>query len=39
MPTCPDGKVLQRITTIVREEMNRTGALETLLPQLHPSEL
>ena len=32
-------KVLQRITTIVREEMNRAGALETLLPQLHPSEL
>ena len=32
-------KVLQRITTIIREEMNRAGALETLLPQLHPSEL
>ena len=29
-------KVLQRITTIIREEMNRAGALETLLPQLHP---
>ena len=27
-------KVLQRITTIIREEMNRAGALETLLPQL-----
>ena len=32
-------KVLQRITTIIREEMNLAGALETLLPQLHPSEL
>ena len=32
-------KVLQRISTIVREEMDRAGALETLLPQLHPSEL
>ena len=32
-------KVLQRIMSIVREEMNRAGALETLLPQLHPSEL
>ena len=32
-------KVLQRITAIVREEMNRAGALETLLPQLHPAEL
>ena len=32
-------RVLQRISTIVREEMDRSGALETLLPQLHPSEL
>ncbi|MGB1416453.1 MAG: proline--tRNA ligase [Synechococcus sp.] len=32
-------KVLQRISAIVRDEMNRTGALETLLPQLHPAEL
>ena len=32
-------KVLQRITGIVREEMNRAGALESLLPQLHPAEL
>ena len=32
-------KVLQRISTIVRDEMNRAGALETLLPQLQPSEL
>ena len=32
-------RVLQRITAIVREEMNKAGALETLLPQLHPSEL
>ena len=29
-------KVLQRISTIVRDEMNRAGALETLLPQLQP---
>ncbi|WP_413442426.1 proline--tRNA ligase [Synechococcus sp. MIT S1220] len=32
-------KVLRRITTIVRDEMDRSGGLETLLPQLHPSEL
>ena len=32
-------RVLRRITAIVRDEMDRTGALETLLPQLHPSEL
>ena len=32
-------RVLQRITGIVREEMNRAGALESLLPQLHPAEL
>ena len=32
-------RVLRRITSIVREEMDRAGALETLLPQLHPSEL
>tara|TARA_B000000565_G_scaffold662_1_gene577 strand:+ start:88 stop:1869 length:1782 start_codon:yes stop_codon:yes gene_type:complete len=32
-------KVLQKIMAVVREEMNRTGALETLLPQLHPAEL
>ncbi|BEV35843.1 proline--tRNA ligase [Synechococcus sp. M16CYN] len=32
-------KVIQRITAIVREELNATGAQETLLPQLHPAEL
>ena len=32
-------RVLQKITAVVREEMNRAGALETLLPQLHPAEL
>ncbi len=32
-------RVLQKISAIVREELNRTGALETLLPQLQPSEL
>ncbi len=32
-------KVLRRITSIVRDEMDRAGGLETLLPQLHPSEL
>jgi len=32
-------RVLQRITGIVRDEMDRAGALESLLPQLHPAEL
>ena len=32
-------RVLQKISRIVREEMDATGALETLLPQLQPSEL
>jgi len=32
-------RVLQKISTIVREELNATGALETLLPQLQPAEL
>ncbi|MFM7169265.1 MAG: proline--tRNA ligase [Cyanobium sp.] len=32
-------RVLQKISAIVREEMNKTGALETLLPQLQPAEL
>ncbi|MDG2329934.1 MAG: proline--tRNA ligase, partial [Synechococcus sp. cluster2_bin.44] len=32
-------KVIQRITAIVREELNAAGAQETLLPQLHPAEL
>ncbi|WP_298612776.1 proline--tRNA ligase [uncultured Thermosynechococcus sp.] len=32
-------RVLQKVSAIVREEMNRTGALECLLPQLQPAEL
>ncbi len=32
-------RVLQKINSIVREEINATGALETLLPQLQPAEL
>ena len=32
-------RVLQKITAVVREEMNGAGAQETLLPQLHPAEL
>ena len=32
-------KVIQRITAIVRDELNTAGAQETLLPQLHPAEL
>jgi len=32
-------RVLQKIEHIVRDEMNATGALETLLPQLQPAEL
>ena len=32
-------RVLQRITAIVRQEMDQAGAQETLLPQLHPAEL
>ncbi|ROH89547.1 proline--tRNA ligase [Stagnimonas aquatica] len=32
-------KVLQKIEGIVREEMNRAGALETLMPAIHPAEL
>lgn len=32
-------RVLQKVSKIVREEMNATGALECLLPQLQPSEL
>ena len=32
-------RVLQKISLIVRQEMDRTGALETLLPQLQPAEL
>ncbi|WP_115017136.1 proline--tRNA ligase [Synechococcus sp. UW140] len=32
-------RVLRKISAIVQEEMNATGALETLLPQLQPAEL
>jgi prolyl-tRNA synthetase len=32
-------RVLQKISAIVREEMNAVGSLETLLPQLQPAEL
>ncbi|MFM2079967.1 MAG: hypothetical protein RLZZ219_649 [Cyanobacteriota bacterium] len=32
-------RVLQKISAIVREELNANGALETLLPQLQPAEL
>jgi prolyl-tRNA synthetase len=32
-------RVLQKVSQIVREEMNATGAQETLLPQLQPAEL
>jgi len=32
-------KVLLKITNIVREEMNNTGAREILMPVLHPAEI
>ena len=32
-------RILQRIEAIVREEMNRTGALELLMPALQPPEI
>ncbi len=32
-------KVLQNISTIVREEMNRAGCVEVLMPTMQPSEL
>ncbi|MFC7392583.1 proline--tRNA ligase [Scopulibacillus cellulosilyticus] len=32
-------RVLQKIETIVREEMNRTGAQELLMPAIQPAEL
>ena len=32
-------RVLEKISRIVREEMNATGALECLLPQVQPAEL
>ena len=32
-------RVLQKITGIVQEEMDKKGCLQTLLPQLHPADL
>ncbi|KGG16451.1 Prolyl-tRNA synthetase [Prochlorococcus sp. MIT 0602] len=32
-------KVVKKVTCIVKEELDAKGCLETLLPQLHPSEL
>jgi prolyl-tRNA synthetase len=32
-------RVLRKIETIVREEMDRAGALEVLMPSIHPAEL
>ena len=32
-------RVLQKVSQIVREEMNQTGAQECLLPQIQPAEL
>ncbi|WP_419835573.1 proline--tRNA ligase [Endozoicomonas atrinae] len=32
-------KVLQKVENVVREEMNRSGALETLMPAVQPAEL
>jgi prolyl-tRNA synthetase len=32
-------RVLQKIANIVREEMNKSGALEVLMPAIQPSEL
>ena len=32
-------RVLRKVADVVREEMERSGALETLLPQLQPAEL
>ena len=32
-------RTLRKIETIVREEMNRAGALETLMPSVQPAEL
>ncbi|MGB6976212.1 MAG: proline--tRNA ligase [Gammaproteobacteria bacterium] len=32
-------RVLQKVTNIVREEMNRIGALELLMPAVQPAEL
>jgi prolyl-tRNA synthetase len=32
-------KVLRKVEEVVREEMNRAGALEVLAPPIHPAEL
>ena len=32
-------RVLRKVETVVREEMNRAGALELLMPAVQPSEL
>ena len=32
-------RVLRKVETIVREEMNRAGALELLMPTIQPAEL
>src|ERR671925_1487168 len=32
-------RVVQKVETIVREEMNRAGAIELLMPVVQPSEL
>ena len=32
-------RVLRKIDAIVREEMNNAGALEILMPAVHPAEL
>ncbi len=32
-------RVLAKITSIIQEEMEKKGCLQTLLPQLHPAEL
>ncbi|HUG09970.1 MAG TPA: proline--tRNA ligase [Opitutaceae bacterium] len=31
-------KVMQKISQICREEMNRAGAIEVLMPQIHPAD-
>ena len=32
-------KILRRVENIIREEMNRSGALELLMPSVQPAEL
>ena len=32
-------KALQKIENIIRQEMNRAGGLEVLLPALHPADI